>query len=176
MPHALVVDDEADSAASLRALIAGESFTVAVAHTLRDARRQIALQQPNIVLLDLRLPDGNGMDLLSDENLVANSEVVLCTGHACMDSSIQALRLGAADYLIKPVNLKQLQGVLSRIMKPAALKAEVDALKAKLPHCGAIRTASAFLGLVLLSLSHFFGWVALMKPMISLGKRAFSGS
>ena len=136
MPHALVVDDDTDSAASLRALIAGEHFTVAVASSLRDARRQISLQQPDILLLDLRLPDGNGMDLLADPKLVANSQVVLCTGHANLETSIQAMRLGAADYLVKPVNLKQLQGVLSRIMKPAALKAEVADLTANLPQSG----------------------------------------
>ncbi|MDR7297824.1 DNA-binding NtrC family response regulator [Pelomonas aquatica] len=136
MPHALVVDDDPDSAASLRALIAGEQFTVAVAHNLRDARRQISLQQPDILLLDLRLPDGNGMELLADPKLVANSEVVLCTGHANLETSIQALRLGAADYLIKPVNLTQLQGVLSRIMKPAALQAEVQDLTANLAQSG----------------------------------------
>jgi DNA-binding NtrC family response regulator len=136
MPHALVVDDDPDSAESLRALVAGERFTVAVAHNLRDARRQIALQQPDILLLDLRLPDGNGMDLLADPKLVANSEVVLCTGHANLETSIQALRLGAADYLVKPVNLKQLQGVLSRIMKPAALQAEVQDLTANVAESG----------------------------------------
>ena len=136
MPHALVVDDDHDSAASLRELIAGEQFTVAVAHNMRDARRQISLQQPDILLLDLRLPDGNGMDLLADPKLVANSEVVLCTGHASLETSLQALRLGAADYLVKPVNLKQLQGVLSRIMKPAALQAEVADLAATLDESG----------------------------------------
>jgi two-component system response regulator AtoC len=136
MPHALVVDDDIDSAASLRMLIAGEQFTVAVAHNLRDARRQISLQQPDILLLDLQLPDGNGMDLLADPQLVANSEVVLCTGHASLETSIEALRLGAADYLIKPINLKQLQGVLSRIMKPATLKAEVEGLTAELGTSG----------------------------------------
>jgi two-component system, NtrC family, response regulator AtoC len=136
MPHALVVDDDTDAATSLRMLIAGEQFTVAVAHNLRDAKRQISLQQPDILLLDLRLPDGNGMDLLADPLLVANSEVVLCTGHASLETSIEALRLGAADYLVKPINLKQLQGVLSRIMKPAALQAEVATLNAKLSSSG----------------------------------------
>ncbi len=136
MPHALVVDDDVDSAFSMRDLIAGENFTVAVAHNLRDARRQLMLQEPDILLLDLRLPDGNGMDLLSDPVLVANSEVVLCTGHANLETSIQALRLGAADYLVKPVNLKQLQGVLSRIMKPAALRAEVADLTAQVASSG----------------------------------------
>jgi len=136
MPHALVVDDDIDSATTLRELIAGEMFTVAMAHNLRDARRQIAMQQPDILLLDLRLPDGNGMDLLADAQMVANTEVVLCTGYANLETSIQALRLGAADYLVKPVNLKQLQGVLSRIMRPAILKAEVADLTAQVASSG----------------------------------------
>lgn len=136
MTHALIVDDDVDSVSSLRALIADEKFTVSVAHTLRDARRQIALQQPDIVLLDLQLPDGSGMDLFSDPQLIANSEIVLITGHASLETSIQALRLGAADYLVKPINLRQLQGVLSRFMKPSALQAEVAGLNANLAETG----------------------------------------
>ena len=130
MTHALIVDDDVDSALSLKALIVAEQVSVAVAHTLRDARRQIALQQPDIVLLDLQLPDGSGMELFADANLLANSEVVLITGHASLETSIEALRMGAADYIVKPIKLRQLQGVLSRFMKPAALKAEVAARNA----------------------------------------------
>ena len=136
MTHALIVDDDIDSVATLQELIASEKFTVSVAHTLRDARRHIALQQPDVVLLDLQLPDGNGMELFQDPQLVANSEVVLITGHASLDTSIQALRMGAADYLVKPINIKQLQGVLSRVMKPAALQAEVSELNANLANSG----------------------------------------
>ncbi len=136
MTHALIVEDDVDAAATLKALVAGEGLTVALAHTLRDARRQIALHQPDIVLLDLRLPDGSGMDLFTDPQLVANSEVVLITGHASLETSIQALRLGAADYLVKPINLVQLQGVLSRVTKPAVLQAEVAGLTANLASAG----------------------------------------
>lgn len=134
--HVLIVDDDVDSATTLKSLVMAERLTVAVAHTLRDARRQISLQQPDIVLLDLQLPDGSGMDLFADGQLLANSEVVLVTGHASLETSIQALRLGAADYLVKPVNLRQLQGVLSRFMKPAALKAEVEGLTAQVAPSG----------------------------------------
>ena len=136
MPHVLVVDDDVESANSLRDLIAREHCTVAIAHSLRDARRQIALQQPDLVLLDLQLPDGNGMELLSDPQLVANTEIVPVTGHADLETSIQALRLGAADYLIKPVSHVQLLGVLSRIMKPSALKVEVATLTDELDEQG----------------------------------------
>ncbi|MBB2487638.1 sigma 54-interacting transcriptional regulator [Mitsuaria sp. WAJ17] len=136
MAHALIVDDDGDSVESLQALIAAEQFTVSVAHSLRDARRHMALQQPDLILLDLELPDGNGMDLFTDPQLVANSEVVLITGHASLETSIQALRLGAADYLVKPINLRHLLGVLSRVTRPAVLKAEVADLNAHLAEDG----------------------------------------
>jgi two-component system response regulator AtoC len=136
MAHALIVEDDVDSAQMMAALIATENFTVATAHSLRDARRQIVLQQPDLVLLDLHLPDGSGMKLFDDAELVAQSEVVLITGHASLETSIQALRLGAADYLIKPVNQKQLQGILSRVMRPAALKAELASLTAQWQRSG----------------------------------------
>ena len=136
MAHALIVDDDGDAAATLKMLVAGEGLTVAVAGSLRDARRQLALQSPDIVLLDLQLPDGSGMDLFQDAQLVASAEIVLVTGHASLETSIQALRLGAADYLVKPLNLRQLQGVLSRIMKPATLIAEVEELNVDLARSG----------------------------------------
>src|SRR5438477_8271396 len=131
MPHALVVDDEADSAEMMAALVSTEGFTAATAGSLRDARKQLALQEPDIVLLDLMLPDGNGMQLFEDAKALQNTEVVLITGHASLESSIQALRMGAADYLVKPVNMKQLQGILSRVMRPSAIQAELASLTAE---------------------------------------------
>ena len=136
MSHALVVDDDSDSAETMAMLIANEGFTVATAGSLRDARRQMSLQEPDIVLLDLVLPDGSGMELFNDAKVLPNTEVVLITGHASLDTSIQALRLGAADYLVKPMSLKQLQGVLSRLTKPSALKAEADDLEKGLEEAG----------------------------------------
>ena len=116
----------------MRELVALENFSVATAHTLRDARRQIAMQPPDLVLLDLQLPDGSGLDLFSDPELISSSELVLITGHASLETSIEALRLGAADYLVKPIAMKQLKGVLSRFMKPSALKADVARMHAGL--------------------------------------------
>ena len=146
MPHALLVDDDADAAETMAMLIASEGFTVATAGSLRDARRQISLQEPDIVLLDLMLPDGSGMELFADAKALPNTELVLITGHASLDTSIQALRLGAADYLVKPMSLKQLQGVLSRVTKPSALKAAAGDLQKGLErdgHFGALWGRSA---------------------------------
>jgi DNA-binding NtrC family response regulator len=141
VPHALLVDDDSDAAETMAMLIANEGFTVATAGSLRDARRQMALQEPDIVLLDLMLPDGSGMELFNDAKQLPNAELVLITGHASLDTSIQALRLGAADYLVKPMSLKQLQGVLSRVTKPSALKAvagDMESVLEKEGHFGAI--------------------------------------
>src|SRR5436309_15973820 len=99
MPHALVVDDESDSADMMAALISTEGFTVATAGSLRDARRQMALQEPDIVLLDLMLPDGNSMQLFGDAKQLANTEVVLSTWHAILETSSQALPRGSCGCL-----------------------------------------------------------------------------
>ena len=132
MPHALVVDDEADAAEMIAALIATEGFTVATAGSLKDARRQMALQEPDVVLLDLVLPDGSGMQLVDDVKALSGAEVVLITGHASVETSVQALRLGAADYLVKPLNVKQLRGVLSRVRRPSTLRTDIGDLRTML--------------------------------------------
>ena len=136
MGHALIVEDDADAARMMAKLVANEGYSAATAQSLREARRQMALQQPDIVLLDLKLPDGNGMALLDDTDLIGNSEVVLMTGHASLETSIQALRFGAADYLVKPVSARQLQSILSRVMKPSVLKDEVRSLHDDLQRTG----------------------------------------
>src|SRR6185369_15795586 len=104
---ALIVEDDVDSAQMMAALVATEVFSAATARSLHYARRQMALQQPDVVLLDL----------------LGNSEVVLMTGHATLETSIQALRYGAAYYLIKPISAKQLHSILSRVTRPSVLRA-----------------------------------------------------
>src|SRR5262249_60547864 len=106
MGHALIVEDDADSASMMAALIGAQGFSAATARSLQDARRQMAMQQPDLVLLDLLLPDGNGMWLFGEQELIGNSEVVLVTGHASLETSIQALRYRAADYVVKPVSAR----------------------------------------------------------------------
>lgn len=120
MQHVLVVDDERDAAETMAVLISDAGFTVATAGTLRDARRQIALHKPDLVLMDLKLPDGSGLNLLEDESLREKTEVVFVTGHGDVETSVKALRLGAADYLLKPVGVQQLNDVLTRVSRAPA--------------------------------------------------------
>jgi two-component system response regulator AtoC len=136
IPHALIVEDDANALAGLAELVAREGFSVATAASLGEARNQVAGRRPDVVLLDLLLPDGSGMDLFQDVKSRATTEVVLMTGHATIESSIDALRLGAADYLIKPVNTRQLKAILSRVARPADLKTEIGALRDQLRRLG----------------------------------------
>ena len=136
MPHVLIVDDDVNAASTLTELVANEGFTTSTANSLQEGRRQMAIHRPDVLLLDLVLPDGSGMDLIQDVESRATTEIVLITGHASMESSIEALRLGAADYLIKPINLTQLHGILSRVARPADLKTEISNLRGELRTLG----------------------------------------
>jgi two-component system response regulator AtoC len=115
----LVVEDDDNSADLLSTFARSEGFVASIASSLAEARQQLIVHKPGIVLLDLGLPDGSGMDLFSDENLRGDAEIVLITGNASVETSVQALRLGAADYLIKPVSLKLLRTVLTRLADAA---------------------------------------------------------
>lgn len=116
MPHVLIIDDEPCVRAVLAEFVKDEGFTVAQANDIREAKIQILRQTPDLVLTDLHLPDGNGIGLFPLlQAKSANTDVVFITGHASVDSAVEALRLGATDYLVKPVNLQRLGLVLSRI-------------------------------------------------------------
>ncbi|HWL72832.1 MAG TPA: sigma-54 dependent transcriptional regulator, partial [Burkholderiaceae bacterium] len=91
---------------------------------------------PDVIFLDLVLPDGKGIELFNDKAALADTEVVLITGHASLETSIEALRLGAADYLIKPVSPSQVQGILERVMRPGELQAEISGLQTELDRSG----------------------------------------
>ena len=122
MPHALAVDDDPNFLSALAELIEGQGFTTNTACNLRDARAQVSHRTPDVALVDLYLPDGSGIDLLKDLELGASTEVVLMTGHADVESAVQALRLGASDYLTKPLDIGRLKSILANVasVQPAS--------------------------------------------------------
>jgi two-component system response regulator AtoC len=136
MGHALIVDDDSDAAEMLAELAVSQGFTAATAKTMREAKRQLVMHSPDVLFLDLVLPDGKGTDLFEDKAALGNTEVVLITGHASLETSIEALRLGAADYLIKPVTPSQVTSVLGRVMRPAELQAEITDLQDEMARTG----------------------------------------
>jgi len=125
MRHILIVDADVRAANAMAVVAASLGFTSATARSLREAHGQIALQAPGIAFVDLQLPEGNGMSLLEQGGPLAAAEVVLLTQRPTFDSSIEALRLHAADYLAKPVSESQLRSVLGRLAPPAAFAGEI---------------------------------------------------
>ncbi len=136
MPHALVVDDDSSFLLPLAELIEREGFTTSVASSLRDARTLIKSKPPDVLLTDLFLPDGKGMDLLGDLDTSAATQVILVTGHASVDTAVEALRKGATDYLTKPLDIARLKTVLTNVARAHALREEVGTLRAELRRLG----------------------------------------
>jgi two-component system response regulator AtoC len=117
MPHALAVDDDPNFLSALADLIESQGFTIRVATTLKDARGLIGHRAPDLALVDLFLPDGSGMDLIPDLVSSATAKIILMTGHADVDSAVQALRQGASDYLTKPLDIGRLKGLLAELIE-----------------------------------------------------------
>jgi two-component system, NtrC family, response regulator AtoC len=136
MPHALIVDDDAETRVALTELIAAEGFTTDTAADMREARIHLVRRTPDVVLTDLKLPDGSGMDLFKEFEPSDAVELVVMTGFASVDTAVDALRQGAADYLVKPVNFQRLQMILNRVPRTGDLKAEIGQLRGELRRFG----------------------------------------
>jgi DNA-binding NtrC family response regulator len=136
MPVALIVDDEPATVSAMTELVQNEGFTTLGAATLEEARKRLGESSPDVVLVDQILPDGNGLELLKDLDSNRRTEVVLITGHASVDSAIEALRTGVADYLTKPVDVRRLKTVLANVSRTLALKEEIGTLRDELRQLG----------------------------------------
>jgi DNA-binding NtrC family response regulator len=136
MPDALLVDDDSSTLQALSELVAHEGFTPHEARNLEEARAQLRLAIPDVILTDLILPDGKGLDLLSELNGNTSTEVVLITGHASIDSAVEALRLGVSDYLTKPLDVGRLKSVLANAARTRELKREIRTLRTTLRQLG----------------------------------------
>ncbi|KMY86915.1 Nitrogen regulation protein NR(I) [Candidatus Paraburkholderia calva] len=139
MPHALIVEDDPNSLSGLSAILMADDFTVDTATTLAEARAALARFIPDVVLIDLNLPDGSGLDLLPSLPSHAPDgalPVIVMTGNATVESAIEGLRHGIWDYLLKPVNIPRLRSLLARIPRPYELTEEVQALRTKLRDLG----------------------------------------
>src|ERR1044071_1838784 len=136
MPHFLLVDDDPEQLEWLTEFVKGEGFTVAKASSLRAARIQLTQMRPDVLLTDLQLPDGNGIELVDDLEQREATEVVMITGHATVESAVDALRAGATDYLVKPVDIERLRSILQRVPGTHELRAEIGDLRQELRGLG----------------------------------------
>jgi serine/threonine-protein kinase len=122
MPQVLLVDDDEAFLAALAEAVGRESFSTRTATSLAAAKAAISGGAPDVVLIDLHLPDGSGMELLEELSAFPSTEVVLITGQATVETAVEALRRGASDYLVKPVDLGRVKAVLANASRTRELK------------------------------------------------------
>ena len=110
MAHILVVDDEVGIRELLSEILADEGHQVSVADSAAEARRQREQQRPDLVLLDIWMPDTDGITLLKEwaASGQLTMPVVMMSGHGTIETAVEATRIGALDFLEKPIALQRL--------------------------------------------------------------------
>ena len=108
-PYAVIVDDNLESSETLAILLELEGYTAA---TLAEARARIAARRPDALILDRALPDGQGMDFVSEALSGGPMTIVMLTGTSDPGDAAEAIRRGASAYLVKPATIQQLKAVL----------------------------------------------------------------
>jgi len=118
MANILVIDDDASIAESLELYLTEEGHKVRTAMTGTDGLNQYVQEQPDVVILDIRLPDIDGFTVLEDlkeEN--ENVKVIMITAFHDMETTINAMKGGAFDYIHKPINIDELDLAIKKALK-----------------------------------------------------------
>jgi DNA-binding NtrC family response regulator len=135
-PRALVVDDDRQSRDALTEWVAGERFDARTAGSVKRAKELLAAESFDIVMIDLQLPDGSGIELVHLLEDRPHVDVVIITGHGTIDSAVEALRGGAIDYLTKPLDLRRLRKLLANVRRTWELREEIGDLRGRLRRLG----------------------------------------
>src|SRR5258707_793169 len=99
----LIVDDEPNIGRSLQMILEGEGYNVAVCRSIDECRTRAVAYQADVCLLDVRFPDGNGIDLLRElRQKDDRMPVIMISGHGTIAEAVDAIRAGAFDFLEKP--------------------------------------------------------------------------
>jgi DNA-binding NtrC family response regulator len=147
-PLLLVVDDEVPVLKVLERLAARTGFDVVTCASGADAMRTLMRKPADLAMLDLRMPDVNGLDLLKQiRAAVPSCEVILMTAYAAVDSAVEAIKLGAREYLTKPFDFDRLKQVLEDTRMELERRAQVVALESQvarqLEFCGMLGRSPA---------------------------------
>src|SRR5690606_23855819 len=142
--HVLVVDDEPAILNTLKKALSLEGYTVDLAGGIGVAEERLAKRSYDVLLLDVALPDGDGIDLLGRIRASKNDlQVIMMSGHATIDAAIRATRLGALDFLEKPLSTDRLLVVLENTLRLMRAEAEARELRVEAGHFAELLGESA---------------------------------
>jgi two-component system nitrogen regulation response regulator GlnG len=159
MPTLLVIDDDASILHAFRRAFRGPEVSLLTASTAAEGLELVTRHHPDVVILDVNLPDQTGLQAFRRiHELDARIPVIFITGHGTTDTAIETIKLGAFDYLLKPVELPQLRELIgrafeiSRLMHVPAVLAEEEEVTQKsdvlVGRCSAMQTVYKAIGRV----------------------------
>jgi two-component system response regulator AtoC len=128
--HVLIIDDEAALRQILLAIVIRAGYTADTAECVREAAGKLVRGDVDVALCDIRMPDGDGVELVrSMRSAGIDTQFIMVTAFASMETAVDALRAGASDYMLKPINNEDLLHRLAKIDALRGLKAENRALR-----------------------------------------------
>lgn len=123
----LIVDDEAKARGPIGRMLSAEGYAILEAESLATAVATLQEHSPDVMILDFNLPDGHGLDLLRKLSATRpRPQTVIVTGTADVRTAVEALQLGAADLVEKPVDMDRLKAVVKRASEVVRLQRELD--------------------------------------------------
>jgi DNA-binding NtrC family response regulator len=125
-PTVLILDDDDAFARAVGHIAMQEGFYVQLARTLRDARVFLGQHRIDLLMLDLELPDGSGLDLLGSLDLTQHGQVAIITGKPSVESAAQAVSSPVVEYLVKPLRPERLRLLLQRTMQRCSIPSAAD--------------------------------------------------
>ena len=133
MSKILIIDDEVQIRTLLSRMMELEGYEVCQAGDCRSALKQLEVQNPDVVLCDVFLPDGNGVDLvLAIKKATPNAEVILLTAHGNIPDGVQAIKNGAFDYITKGDDNNKIIPLISRAVEKARMNVRLEKLERKI--------------------------------------------
>ncbi|MCK5720307.1 MAG: sigma-54-dependent Fis family transcriptional regulator [Thiomargarita sp.] len=129
--HILVIDDEPDIRNIIKEILEDESFTVSIAENGNQARQLRRECHPDLILLDIWMPDIDGISLLKEwhEGGLRATPIIMISGHGTVETAVEATRLGAYDFIEKPLSISKLLSTINQALAMFALKRETDLYK-----------------------------------------------
>ena len=127
--HILIVDDEAGIRETLSSILEDEGYRVTTVESGTMARRTVAGQPFDVMILDIWLPDADGLELLSEfQDSGFGGPIIMISGHGNIESAVKSIRLGAFDFLEKPLSLSRVVLTVSHALQRGRLEREVQSL------------------------------------------------
>src|SRR5918911_1526422 len=142
MKRVLIVDDDRATSAGMADVVEEWGYEPELADTVKAGWNAVSKLVPDVAIVDLKLPDGSGLDLLHRiKETYPDVSVIILTGHATVDSAVKALKGGAEGYVTKPVDLPRLQVILKSVEDTQMMKQEILELRRQLQTMGAFTNA-----------------------------------